>query len=272
MYTRYNVERRRNFWSRKATLMLLYFMSSYFSSSSPVSLGHRDIPTFSLDRSLESGWCKRVPILYKLQIFPVLLEYLYQKYVLCFVCHSQYRDNLGLIIWLIMNIQYLIPGWVLGWLMSVLSSFDSLLNCRILCKKQRLFFKGSYLWISPVLLIVFRFQRCYKDVIDLPSRLLFVMCFDRLLLFPQFKLWMGGRSHGVWIALFDFAPEVIFLCFSSDPPPPPPNIVCWRNSEQFSRKTVFRCQCLNDASLRHLPPRLLNVHSKTMKHSADAIE
>lgn len=91
--TWYDVEGWRNFWSREATLMLLYFISSYFSSSSLVSLGRRDIHTFSLDTFLGSGWCKRVPIVYKLQIFSCVVDIPLPKNVFSyFACASVQRQ------------------------------------------------------------------------------------------------------------------------------------------------------------------------------------
>lgn len=120
-------------------LMLLYFISSYFSSSSLVSLGHRDIHAFSLDTFLASGWCNRVPIVYKLQIFSCVVDIPLPKNVFSyFACHSQYRGNLGLI----MNIQYFIPGWVLGWLRSVLFFLWFLTEMQDPLQKARTIFQG----------------------------------------------------------------------------------------------------------------------------------
>lgn len=76
-------------------------------------LGPQRHPHFPLGQ-IPGGW-ERVPIVHRLRISPVLLEYLQQKNVLCCcVYHSQCRDHLGLIICLIMS------GLVLGWLRSVL--------------------------------------------------------------------------------------------------------------------------------------------------------
>lgn len=102
-----------------------------------------------------------------------------KKCSLLFCVPLSIQRHLGLILCLIMNIQYLIPDWVLGWLRSVLFFLQYLTELQNPLQKAR---------TSPVLFTVFRFQWCYKDVIDLSSCLLFVMCFDQLLLFPQFKL------------------------------------------------------------------------------------
>lgn len=107
-----------------------------------------------------------------LQVFPVLLEYQGTKNVLgFFVCHSQYSDSLGLII----NIQYLIPGWSLGWLSGFLTELqDPLPKARTLSRVALC----GFLQCCPLLSDS---SGANKEVVDLLICFSFVRCLDQLL-------------------------------------------------------------------------------------------
>lgn len=139
-----------NSLKERAVLMLLYFIFSYFSSASPVSLGHSDIRAFSLGRFPESRWCQSSCSAHT-PGFPCAVGIPGNKkcsWVFCVPLSIQWQfrfDNKYSVFnsWLEFGVAEWVPYWTAG-------SFA----------KSKDFVKGSSLRVSPVLSVAFRFQWC----------------------------------------------------------------------------------------------------------------